>query len=101
MSRRTTSTVATVMTVMTAEVTGAPRRHLWLLLGLAALSGLLLFLSDHPLHLWPLQAVALLPLLIGLLRYCHSKKAALLAGLTLGAVSLVPMAVVLEFPTKT
>ena len=89
------------MTVMTAEVTGAPRRHLWLLLGLAALSGLLLFLSDHPLHLWPLQAVALLPLLIGLLRYCHSKKAALLAGLTLGAVSLVPMAVVLEFPTKT
>ncbi len=79
---------------MTADLTQASssKQHLWILLGLAALSGLLLFVSDYPLHLWPLQALALLPLLIGLLRCCHSKKAALLAGLTLGAVSLVPMA---------
>ncbi len=85
------------MTADRPEVTSL-NNHLWILLGLAALSGLLLFVSDYPLHLWPLQALALLPLLIGLLRYCHSKKAALLAGLTLGAVSLVPMAVMLEFP---
>lgn len=75
-----------------------PRTRLLPLLGLALASGLLLFASDYPLHLVPLQAVALLPLLLGLIRFCASTRAAALAGLGLGLAYTVPLAVVLEFP---
>lgn len=68
------------------------------LLGLAAVSGLLLFLADHPVHAWYLQAVALIPLLVALAREARSSVDALLAGLATGLVNLVPLAVVLEFP---
>ena len=68
------------------------------LLGLSVLSGVLLFLSDYPVHAWPLQAVALLPFLFGLERRCRSWKAALGAGLALGLASTLPLLRVLEFP---
>lgn len=73
-------------------------RHRGSLLGLAAASGLLLFVADFPLHLWPLQAVALVPLLVGLMRRADSMRDAALAGVCTGLVSLVPLAVVLKFP---
>jgi apolipoprotein N-acyltransferase len=79
-------------------VSTPPRTRLLPLLGLSLASGLLLFASDHPLHLVPLQAVALLPLLLGLCRLCASTRAAALAGLALGLAYTVPLAVVLEFP---
>ncbi len=53
-------------------------RRLPLLLGLAAASGLLLFLADYPVHAWPLQLVALVPLLVGLHGGRPSRKAAAL-----------------------
>jgi len=68
------------------------------LLGLAAVSGLLLFLADHPVHAWYVQAAALIPLFVGLAREARSSVDALLAGLVTGLVNLVPLAVVLEFP---
>jgi len=68
------------------------------LLGLAAASGLLLFAADFPLHLYLVQAVALVPLLAGLMRLARSTVDALLAGLVTALVMLVPLAVVLEFP---
>ena len=65
-------------------------------LGLSFCSGLLLFLSDYPMHAWPLQAVALLPWLAAL-PHC-SGWWALLCGLTLGAAFVGPLALWLEFP---
>jgi apolipoprotein N-acyltransferase len=41
---------------------------------LAIASGLLLFASDHPLHWWPLQLVAFVPLLLGLQRQHHLRR---------------------------
>jgi apolipoprotein N-acyltransferase len=79
-------------------LTALPRTRLLPLLGLALASGLLLFASDYPLHLYPLQAIALLPLLLGLLRLCASTRAAALAGFGLGLGYTVPLAIALEFP---
>jgi apolipoprotein N-acyltransferase len=69
-----------------------------LLLVLAAASGLLLFLADFPVHAWPLQLVALVPLLVGLRVARPSRRGALLAGVVLGLCHTVPIAVALEFP---
>lgn len=65
---------------------------------LSALSGLLLFLSDYPVHAWPLQFIAFIPLLISLTKYCNSNKAAVLAGFILGMFYTLPMALFLKFP---
>lgn len=65
---------------------------------LSFLSGALLFVSDYPLHAWPLQAAALLPFLFSLERRCSSRKAALGAGLVLGLANTLPLLSVLEFP---
>jgi len=74
------------------------RSRLPLLLALAAASGLLLFLADFPVHAWPLQLVALTPLLVGLHALRPSRSAALLAGVVLGLCHTVPISVALEFP---
>jgi apolipoprotein N-acyltransferase len=74
------------------------RSRILLLLVLAAASGLLLSCADFPLHAWPLQLVALVPLLVGLHATRPSRTAALLAGLVLGLCHTVPIAVALEFP---
>jgi len=68
------------------------------LVSLAAASGMLLFLSNYPLHLWPVQAVALVPLWVGLLRLARSTLDAVLAGLVTAIVNLLPLSVMLEFP---
>jgi apolipoprotein N-acyltransferase len=68
-----------------------------LLLGLAAASGLLLFLADFPVHAWPLQLVALAPVLAGLAARPRWW-GALLAGVVLGLCHTVPLSVALEFP---
>ena len=72
--------------------------RLLLLLGLAAVSGLLLFLADFPVHAWPLQLVALVPLLVGLHVARPSRVGALLAGVVLGLCHTVPIGIALEFP---
>ncbi len=61
------------------------------LIGLSSVSGLLLFFSDCPLHLWPLQLLALVPFLYTLERVCRSYKTAALAGLMHGLCYLVPL----------
>jgi len=65
---------------------------------LSALSGVGLFFSDFPYHLWWLQAVALLPWLFGLALFCNSKRAAAMAGLVLGACFLVPLSICIDLP---
>jgi len=70
----------------------------WLPLLLALASGGLLFLSDHPVHLWPLQVVALVPLLLALLRWSASSTVAAACGLALGAGYTIPLTVVLQLP---
>ncbi len=64
----------------------------------AALSGLLLFLSDYPVHCWPLQAIALIPLLRELSRPGSSVRAAAWAGLLLGLFYTVPLSVFVALP---
>jgi len=66
--------------------------------GLAAMSGLLLFLSDFPVHAWPLQAVALLPWLLALVRLRPGLWTGLGAGSLLGFCYTFPLALALEFP---
>lgn len=63
-----------------------------------ASSGLLLFLSDYPAHVWPLQIVAFIPVLYALTRWCPGHGSALLAGVSLGVFYTVPLLVVLSFP---
>ncbi len=58
---------------------------LWQLLGLAIVSGLLLFASCPPLDLGPLAFVAVVPLFVGLLR-CRRPHLGALAGLVCGLV---------------
>ena len=65
-------------------------------LALSLCSGVMLFLSDFPVHAWPLQAVALMPWLLALAR-CSTLWAAL-CGLALGAGFVGPLSVWLEFP---
>ncbi|MHC4815804.1 MAG: apolipoprotein N-acyltransferase, partial [Planctomycetota bacterium] len=79
-------------------MTQTPRGRPLLLGTLAALSGFALFLSDFPVHAWPLQATALIPLLWGMDRHCASARQAILAGLCLGLAQIVPLAVALQFP---
>lgn len=75
------------------------RTRWWSLLGLSALSGLLVFFSNPPFHAWPLMMVALVPWLVGLARMCASWVAALAAGAFVGLVCFLPLAFfVLEFP---
>lgn len=75
--------------------TGFPRLTTY---GLAGLSGLLLFLADFPVHAWPLQAVALLPWLLALVRLRPGLWTGLGAGSCLGLCYTMPLTVVLEFP---
>jgi apolipoprotein N-acyltransferase len=77
---------------------GGTRTRFAPLLALAGASGLLLFLSDHPVRAWPLLFVALVPLLVGLGRFCRSVGAAAVAGLALGLCYTLPLFLVLEFP---
>jgi apolipoprotein N-acyltransferase len=74
------------------------RLRLPVLLLLAAASGALLFLADFPVHAWPLQLVALAPLLVGLHLTRPSRRGALLAGVVLGLCHTVPIGIALEFP---
>jgi apolipoprotein N-acyltransferase len=66
-------------------------------LGLAATSGALLFLADYPVHLWPLQWVALLPLLLAIER-ASGFRAAALAGAATGLAYAVPLRIALALP---
>ncbi len=69
----------------------------WTHLALSLLSGVLLAGSDHPLHLAWLQAVAFLPWLLGLARWCRGLPGAALGGAVLGAAYLIPVLWQLEF----
>lgn len=75
-----------------------PRRepHLSFVVGL--LSGLLLFNSDYPLNLWPLMALAFLPLLAVLARKEQNWFCAVLGALGFSLAYLLPLVVKLEFP---
>src|SRR5688572_19751538 len=64
---------------------------------LAPLTGLLLFASDHPLGLLPLQLVAWVPLLVALERASTGWRAAA-CGILAGLGWTVPLLVVLDFP---
>jgi apolipoprotein N-acyltransferase len=66
------------------------------LLGFA--SGLLLFAADHPLHLWPLGAFALVPALVTSVRHCQRARQGALAGFALGIGYTIPLEAVLRFP---
>lgn len=68
------------------------------LFALSALSGAALFLSDYPVHAWPLQAVALVPFLYALARRAWPVGRTALAGVVLGLSYTVPLLVLLEFP---
>ncbi|MHC4600585.1 MAG: hypothetical protein ACYS47_16435, partial [Planctomycetota bacterium] len=68
------------------------------LLGLGAASGILLFLSDYPAHVWPFQCVALVPLLFGLVKKSDSMRAAAGLGIFTGMFYVTPMLIVLGFP---
>ena len=69
----------------------------WLLLA-SLLSGGLLFLTDYPVHLWPLQLVALVPWLVALRRWAAGRWAALASGAAFGAAYSAPLLVALDFP---
>jgi apolipoprotein N-acyltransferase len=72
-------------------------KRILILCGLSALSGLLLFLSDFPVHAWWIQSVALVPWLYGILKF-KPKWASLLSGLCAGICYIVPLMVLLDFP---
>lgn len=66
--------------------------------GLASASGLLLFLSDYPVHAVPLQLVALMPALWALGPLSPRPSAAAAVGLVLGLAYAAPLLATLEFP---
>ena len=70
------------------------------LVALAAVGGVLLFASDYPVHAWPLQLVAVAPLLFALAPrgVPPSAKLAALLGLAFGAGYTMPLIAVLRFP---
>ncbi len=72
-------------------------RNLPTVLELATASGVLLFLADYPVHLWPLQWVALLPLLLAIER-ASSVRAAALAGVATGLAYTVPLRIAFGLP---
>ncbi|MHC5080406.1 MAG: apolipoprotein N-acyltransferase [Planctomycetota bacterium] len=74
-----------------------PSRRLFLL-AMGSLSGLLLFASDYPLHAWPLQGVALVPLLAALTLRSDSMRHAAGLGLWTGLFYMAPLLIVLRFP---
>lgn len=79
--------------------TGSKRWVEWAaLVGFSAASGALLFVSDHPCHLPAVQAVALLPLFYGLIRYSTNHRRGAAAGFVVGSCFIVPLSVTLEFP---
>jgi apolipoprotein N-acyltransferase len=61
-------------------------------------SGALLCLADHPLNVWPLGAVALVPFLAALGARPASRGAVALAALLFSVAYTVPLSLVLEFP---
>ncbi len=65
---------------------------------LAAFSGLLLFSADFPVHAWPLQAVALLPWLLALVKLRPGLWTGLGAGFCLGVFYTGPLSIALQFP---
>ncbi len=65
---------------------------------LPLISGGMLFLSDHPVHAWPLQAVALLPWLFVLEKWVSRPRQALLAGLLVSLAFNLPLSLLLRFP---
>lgn len=64
---------------------------------LAFLGGVLLFLSDQPVGLWPLQLVALVPLLLAVRRVPGRRHAAL-AGVAFALGYGGPLTMLLAFP---
>ncbi len=66
-------------------------------LALAILSGLLLFASDFPVHFWPLQLFALIPVL-WCLSHTYALGWAFIYGAAMGASFLIPLVIVLGFP---
>lgn len=67
---------------------------------LSGMSGLLLFLADFPVHAWPLQAVALLPWLLALVRLRPGLWTGLGAGFCLGLFYTGPLVLALQFPLE-
>jgi len=65
---------------------------------LAAISGALLFAADYPIHAWPLQLGALVPLLWALRRMVGGTKAAAVAGGIVGLVYTGSSVIALQFP---
>lgn len=68
------------------------------LIGLAAASGVLLFLSDHPVHAVALQLGALIPVLWGLRRFTPTRAQAAAMGCTLGLTYVAPLLRAVAFP---
>jgi apolipoprotein N-acyltransferase len=68
------------------------------LAGASALSGALLFLSDHPVHAWPLVLVAFLPFLLVLRAGGRTRTEAAMAGALLAAGYVLPTLVTVAFP---
>ncbi len=68
-------------------------------LAAALASGALLYAADHPVHAWPLAAIALVPWFwaLGTLERGHVLRGALL-GATLGVAYTAPLAAGLHFP---
>lgn len=79
--------------------TNVPKRSSALpALGCGGISGLMLFASDYPLHLWPLMAVAFLPLLVVLVRFQPGWAGTVFAGIGLALGYVVPLIFQLDFP---
>ena len=66
----------------------------------ASLGGLALFLSDYPVHAWPLQAIALVPALCVLRQQVVTPWRGALMGLVFGLAYTLPLAAVLSFPWR-
>jgi len=77
------------------------RKALWhrvRLVAPGAASGLLLFISDFPVHAWPLQIVALVPLLAGLRIEKSGIRSGAVMGFWTGFFYAVPLLFCLRFP---
>ena len=67
---------------------------------LAVLSGLLFYVSDYPVHAWPLQLVALVPLLFALKHDFRTPDSAAFAGVFATLAYAVPLLIRLDFPLQ-
>ncbi len=86
------------MTVEAQVARESRSRELLLCAGAGLLSGLLLFNSDYPINLWPMMALAFMPLLAVLARRRSRVASAALAGVGLSLGYLIPLVVILRFP---